>query len=71
MGASTFRGPVSGDHDLKKSEASATRTGTTGDGYDAEKELEDELEKDLEGLNLDGVDTSDVNLDEDLDIDED
>ena len=53
----------SGDHDLKKSEALFKRS----DSYDVEKELEDELEKDLEGLNINDVDTTDVNLeDEDL-----
>ena len=35
--------------------------------YDVEKELEDELEKDLEGLDINDIDTTDVNLeDEDL-----
>ena len=49
------------DHDLKKSEALLKRN----DSYDVEKELEDELEKDLEGLNINDVDTTDVNLEDD------
>ena len=32
---------------------------------DVEKELEDELEKDLEGLDINDVDTTDINLDDD------
>ena len=52
------------DHDFKKS--GATTIGGS-EPYDVEKELEDELEKDLEGLNINDVDTADVNLeDEDL-----
>jgi len=49
------------DNDLKKSEATATEAKSTSD---VEKELEDELEKDLEGLDIDDVDTTDVNLDD-------
>ena len=38
--------------------------------HDVEKELEDELEKDLEGLDINDVDTSDVVLDDDDLLDE-
>ena len=50
------------DHDLKKSEALNKCPVNT---VDVEKELEDELEKDLEGLDINDVDTTDVNLDDD------
>merc|ERR1712226_1359725 len=49
------------DNDLKKTEAV---TKNTTSSQDVEKELEDELEKDLEGLDIDDVDTTDVNLDD-------
>ena len=47
---------------MKKLEASVK---CTADAVDVEKELEDELEKDLEGLDINDVDTTDVNLDDD------
>jgi hypothetical protein len=46
---------------LKKLEASVKCPVNT---VDVEKELEDELEKDLEGLDINDVDTTDVNLDD-------
>ena len=49
------------DHDLKKLEASVKCPVNT---VDVEKELEDELEKDLESLDINDVDTTDVNLDD-------
>ena len=52
------------DHALKKSEASAK---LPEEAYDVDKEVEEELEKELEGLDINDVDTTDVNLeDEDL-----
>jgi len=53
--------------ETKKPESFAIGTVTS---QDVEKELEDELEKDLEGLDINDVDTSDVVLDDDDLLDE-
>ena len=55
------------DNDMKKAESLAKATISS---QDVEKELEDELEKDLEGLDINDVDTSDVVLDDDDLLDE-
>ena len=52
---------------MKKAE---NQSKVTISSQDVEKELEDELEKDLEGLDINDVDTSDVVLDDDDLIDE-
>ena len=52
---------------MKKAESLAK---VTISSQDVEKELEDELEKDLEGLDINDVDTSDVVLDDDDLLDE-
>ena len=52
---------------MKKAECLAK---VTISSQDVEKELEDELEKDLEGLDINDVDTSDVVLDDDDLLDE-
>ena len=55
------------DNDMKKTESVIKGTISS---QDVEKELEDELEKDLEGLDINDVDTSDVVLDDDDLLDE-
>ena len=55
------------DNDMKKTESVIKDTTSS---QDVEKELEDELEKDLEGLDINDVDTSDVVLDDDDLLDE-
>jgi len=55
------------DNDMKKAE---NQSKVTISSQDVEKELEDELEKDLEGLDINDVDTSDVVLDDDDLLDE-
>ena len=57
----------SSDNDMKKTECVIKDTISS---QDVEKELEDELEKDLEGLDINDVDTSDVVLDDDDLLDE-